>query len=82
MEHIDKSQHAGFVLERVMMYGTLEDWKILKLLYSKKELRNMAVTLRTLDDFSISFLSLVLGVDKNQFRCYTQKQSHPSFWNY
>ena len=82
IENIDRKQHAGFVLERVMMYGTLEDWKILKRLYSKKELHNVAITLRTLDDFSISFLSLVLGIDKSQFRCYIQKQSQPSFWNY
>lgn len=80
--HIDKVQHAGFVLERVMMFGTLEDWKILKHLYSKKEIQKIAVSLRNLDDFSISFLSLVLGIEKNEFRCYTLKQSQPSFWNY
>lgn len=82
IENINPREHGGFILERVMMYGELKDWKVLQEMYSIKELSSIATSVRNLDDFSISFLSLVLDVDKSQFRCYTEKQSLPSFWNY
>lgn len=82
IENIHGVEHRHFIVERVMRYGRLADWKIIRQWYRPDVLREVVVELRELDDVSISFLCLVLGLKKEDFRCYIQKQSHPSFWDY
>jgi hypothetical protein len=38
--------------------------------------------LRVLDDFSIAFLSVVLDLPKEDFKCYTERQQQTSYWHY
>ncbi|WP_114752507.1 DUF6922 domain-containing protein [Pleomorphovibrio marinus] len=82
IEDIDWYQHRAFIVERVMGYGSIEDWEIIKKAYSKEEMREIVIGIRVLDDFSIAFLSLVLDLPKEEFRCYTERQYQPSFWHY
>lgn len=82
IKEIDKEQHRTFILERVMRYGRLNDWLVLKRLYGLPEIKAIALDARDLDDFSIAFLSLIFNIKKEDFRCYKQKQLQPSFWNY
>ena len=79
---IDLKNHASFILERVMRYGRLKDWALLQKIYGLPTIKKLALGARDLDDFSIAFLSLIFNVKKESFRCYRQKQSQPSFWNY
>ena len=82
IQDIDLNHHASFILERVMRYGQLNDWILLKTIYGLPKIKSLALKARDLDDFSIAFLSLILSINKEAFRCYKQKQSQPSFWNY
>lgn len=82
IQDIEIEQHGVFILERVMRYGKLKDWLLLKKTYSMALIEKYALSARDLDDFSIAFLSLILNVKKEKFRCYKLKQSQPSFWNY
>lgn len=79
---IELDKHAAFIVERVMRYGKLNDWFLLKTIYGLPRLQTIVIELRELDDFSIAFLSLILNIEKEAFRCYRQKQSQRSFWNY
>lgn len=80
LENIDLVEHSGFVVERVMRYGMIEDWKFIQKWYGKEGLRNIVVELRDLDKVSISFLSAILDLKKEDFRCYKETQSLRSFW--
>lgn len=82
IEDIDLQNHASFVLERVMRYGQIKDWILLKEIFGLPKIKELAVAVRDLDDFSIAFLSLILNIKKEAFRCYRQQQSQPSFWDY
>jgi hypothetical protein len=82
IEEVDLEQHTSFIMERVMRYGKLNDWFLVKKIYGLEQIKSIVVELRELDDFSIAFLSLILNIKKEAFRCYRQKQSQPSFWNY
>ncbi len=82
IENIHWFDHRGFIIERVMRYGRFEDWELIKKWYGRDTMRAAVVQLRDLDDFSIAFLSLVLSVKKEDFRCYIERQSQPSFWHY
>jgi len=75
-------EHRHFIVQRVMRYGRLEDWKLIQKWYGSDVLREIVVSLKNLDAISVAFLSLVLGIDKKAFRCYTEKQSRQSFWDY
>lgn len=81
IENIDPIAHSGFIVERVMRYGEVKDWEIIKKWYGKKGLKEIVVRLRDLDNISISFLSLVLDLKKEDFRCYIERQLRPSFWH-
>lgn len=81
LENIHWYDHRGFILERVMRYGKIDDWHIMTEWYGKEELSKIAVRLRDMDDVSISFLSLVLELPKEEFRCYIDRQLRPSFWH-
>ena len=82
IEHLYWWEHRAFIVERVMNYGFIEDWNTIKEWYKKEEMKNIVTDIRTLDDFSIAFLSLILDLPKEAFRCYNDRQSRPSFWHY
>ncbi|WP_162417591.1 DUF6922 domain-containing protein [Cyclobacterium roseum] len=82
VDSLDWWENREFIVERVMGYGQIGDWEIIKQIYSKEELKEIVMGIRVLDDFSIAFLSLVLDLPKERFRCYTEKQSQRSFWHY
>jgi hypothetical protein len=80
-DRIDGYVHQAFIVERVMGYGTIEDWNTIKRWYGKAGLRSIVVGLRELDDVSLAFLCLVLDLKKEDFRCYNEQQLQPGFWN-
>jgi hypothetical protein len=69
------------LVERILQYGIMKDWEILKSAYSLKEIANCAQQLKSIDPVSLSFISLISGIPKSKFRCYTEKQLNPTLWN-
>jgi len=79
---IDMEKNGVFVLQRVLQYGLLKDWLILKSNLGLERIKSIAVQIPVLDDVSISFLSNLLHIEKSEFRCYKNKQSNQNYWNY
>jgi hypothetical protein len=79
---IDYNKHARFVIERVVLFGKLVDWKELKAFYGLNKIKQEALQIKTLDLKSLNFLSLVLNEPRENFRCYEQIQSVNKHWNY
>lgn len=79
---IDWVKHARFVMERVLMRGSLDDFKELKAYYGLEKIKEEVVQSSYLDRVTLSFCSLLFSVPKEKFRCYTPKQSNPTPWNY
>lgn len=77
---IDLKRTKRWLVERVVEYGSLSDWKMLNALYGKEEIKNQVVAIRNLDEVTFSFLCVVFELKKEDFRCYTHKQSTPDFW--
>lgn len=82
INNISWHEHQAFIVGRVMEYGRLKDWKIIRSVYGLSKIKAVALNLRNLDDFSLAFLSAILQVNKEQFKCYRLKQSQQDFWNY
>ena len=79
---IDMEKNGVFVLQRVLQYGLLKDWLILKSNLGLERIKSIAVQIPVMDDVSISFLSNLLHIEKSEFRCYKNKQSNQNYWNY
>lgn len=79
-EAIQWEAHARYVIERVVMYGTLDDWQAIKDFYGMERIKLEMISSRELDAKSLSFLSCVLDTPKEQFRCYIEKQLRPQHW--
>ena len=79
---IDMEKNGVFVLQRVLQYGLLKDWLIIKSNLGLERIKSIAVQIPVLDDVSISFLSNLLHIEKSEFRCYKNKHSNQNYWNY
>ena len=82
VQSVDMEKNGVFVLQRVLQYGILKDWLLLKSIMGAENIKALAVQLPTLDDVSISFLSNLYKIDKSEFKCYKNKQSNQNYWSY
>lgn len=73
---LDTEKHCAYIIERVLNFGTLEDWKLLKKMYHKKKIRSENLELKNLDPKAVSFLSNYLKISKTKFQCYSPKPSN------
>ena len=79
---IDYEQHAAFVIERVAALGKVSDWRAIQDYYGRDRLKSVLLNARYLDKVTLSFVSCVFDIPKEQFRCYTHKQLSPPHWDY
>ena len=83
---MDKSQlevyrHAKGIIQRVLEYGTLADWRLTKDFYGLDFIVACCKQLRTLNPVALSFICAISDTDKKDYRCYHFRQSHPTLWN-
>lgn len=69
------------IIHRVLEYGLIKDWNIIKSVYGLEEIKNAGLQFKNLDPVTLSFLSNYFQIDKTAFRCYTNTQSNQNFWN-
>ncbi|MBS1572162.1 MAG: hypothetical protein JST62_07205 [Bacteroidetes bacterium] len=74
-------EHKEQVVFKVLEYGKIDDWKLLKKLYGIEEIKNIALQIRSLDPVTLSFLSVIFKIEKTEFRCYKHSQSVQNVWN-
>jgi len=79
---IDWEKKARFVIERVVMFGNLKDWRIIQQFYGMEKIKESVLLSRDLDPKTLNFFSLIFNIPKEQFRCYFILQSNPGHWNY
>ncbi len=81
-QQTDYEASASFIIKKVLQFGLYSDWKELQKYYGLKKIVEVAVQIRDLDLKTASFLSIISGVHKDNFRCYTINQSIPEHWNF
>jgi hypothetical protein len=79
---LDMDKHKEFIVERVLDYGFMNDWLVIKKYYSLDTLGEIAVRIRNLTPKSLSFISLVTNTKITDYRCYKLAQSNPPHWNF
>ncbi|MBK9284910.1 MAG: hypothetical protein IPM51_11435 [Sphingobacteriaceae bacterium] len=76
----DKSEHV--IIERVLDYGLINDWKWLLSYYGKQKIIDTALQLNNLSLLSAIFLSTIFEIEKEKFACYKNKRSAHNYLNY
>ncbi len=76
------NNNEKLVVQRVLEYGLLEDWIILRDYYRVERIAEIAMTIRDLDSISANFIATLADKPIDKFRCYIWRQSHPTHWVY
>lgn len=79
---IDFEKNALYVMEKVFNYGTWKDQVAIMQFYSLQRIKKEIVHAGYLRMPVISFLCVILQLQKNDFECYNKMQLHPLPWNY
>lgn len=77
----DLEKHNIHMIQKVLEYGKMSDWNLLKALYGLDKIKEVSLNLRSLDAVTLSFLSTIFNIDKTEFRCYRHRQLVQNYWN-
>ncbi len=67
--------HHAFIVQRILAYGTLADFELLRKHLGLKRIAEIAKGLRNLDQVTLHFVATITHTPLNEFRCYTSTQS-------
>lgn len=79
---LDFKKSREQIIYKVLEFGVIQDWKIIKQIYGLETIKNISLEFRSLDDVTLSFLSNLFQIEKTNFRCYKLKQSNQNYWSY
>ena len=78
--HAQKSKST--IIQRVLDYGLMADWFLIKEYYGLNEIVETAKTLRNLHPKSLSFIACITDTPLESFRCYTSTPLQSQHWHY
>jgi len=81
-EDLQWDQNAAFIIERVLEYGNWNDWQIIKQVYNVDNIIEISRGIRYLSPKTLSFLVILSGLQKSDFRCYKHRQLNQGRWIY
>ena len=81
LDGFDLIKYQSFFIQRVLEYGKMKDWNLIKELYGMKVIEVASLNARSLDAVTLSFVSTIFNIDQTQFRCYKHRQLYPTLWN-
>ena len=79
-EKFDLEKHAVQMIQKVLEFGKIEDWELLKLYYGLEKIKNVSLNLRSLDAVTLSFVATIFKIDKKEFRLYKHIQLVLNYW--
>lgn len=75
INNICLDKHAAYIIERIAMFGTYDEWNQVLSYYGKEKIKKIVCHLSGLDNKTLNYLSIHLNIPKVKFKCYTQLQS-------
>ena len=79
---LDLVKHKKYVVQRVLERGTVEDIRHMFTMYGLEDVVSTSKTLRSLEPTALSFIACLADEPRENFRCYTNKQSLKAPWIY
>lgn len=79
---LDLDLNKRFIIQRVLELGTRSDWELIKEIYGLSGIMEEMKKAKNLDNTALSFISSITNTTKEEYRCYTLKQSHQKHWSF
>jgi len=79
-KELDIDKHSIYIVDRVLEYGSWNDWLLIRKYYGLEKIKEIALNLRGMYPDTLSFISLMTHTPENQFRCYELLQSENRPW--
>ena len=81
-QKLNLNKKKAFLVNRVLDYGVMSDWKQLVRDLGIEEIGRIASGLRDMDPKAMTFIALITNKDVKKFRCYTFQHSNPKHWHF
>lgn len=81
-DKIDWVENDQYVIERVVDYGRIEDWKLLKQVYRMDRIKEVVMNARFLNKKTTNFFSLLLNEPIANFRYFEEQKMNQIGWCY
>ncbi|MEQ9426554.1 MAG: hypothetical protein RJQ09_19180 [Cyclobacteriaceae bacterium] len=81
-ESIDVHRDRNLVIQRVVDYGTFEQFLLMLKFYGKNLVKNEVVENNELSEKSMYFLATYLDIKPEDFKCFSIKQSNQTLFHY
>jgi hypothetical protein len=79
IEKLDPNIDINLVLERVFTRGTENDEKEVFSYYGRNKIKNAILNIKYLDKKTLNYLSIILCIPREDFRCYKHSLSESPF---
>ena len=73
LEKFDYKRDKDYIIKRIIETGTENDEIIMWKLYSYEDIKNVAVNIEYLDKDIVTYMSFVLKIKEEDFKCYNIK---------
>ncbi len=81
MKEADMDKYPAHFVQRVLEYGNMDDWRLLRSYYGMDKIVQVCKGLRTLDPICLSYICTISHTNIEDYRCYHFRQSFPTLWN-
>ena len=69
------------IIQRVLEYGTLADWLLIRSYYGLDKIVSVCKSLRPLDRKALAYICCISNTSKEKYRCYHESLRNPTIWN-
>ena len=73
LEKLDYIRDKDYIIKRIVETGTENDEIIMWKLYTYEEIKNVAINIEYLDKDVLTYMSFVLKINEEEFKCYGKK---------
>ena len=80
-KRLDQNINRRLIIERVLSYGNLEEFKTVFHYYGKEVIAEEIKKAGYLDHKTIAFVTGYFGIKREELKCCIKKQSNSPFWN-
>ena len=77
---LDTKKNRRLIIDRVLQYGNLSELKYIFSLYGTGVITEEVKQIGYLDPKTLEFVSSYLDINKEELKCFTKKQSSPTYW--
>lgn len=81
IQQADMDKYPAHFIQRVLEYGNMDDWRLLRSYYGMDKIVQVCKGLRTLDPICLSYICTISHTNIEDYRCYHFRQSFPTLWN-